>query len=114
MTTSNIKEVADGIYHIIVKDSHPCTTCGTALLDYMKKISLSDNCKLILDACSSCSITCNPAFLEQLTKFKSIAYIMSNAKSASSWEHAGLVEELNSELHYFIDYDDAYEWCTER
>ncbi|NOQ93641.1 MAG: hypothetical protein GQ547_03275 [Methylophaga sp.] len=114
MTASNIKKVAEGIYYLVVKDAHSCSMCGAALSEYMKKISLSDNSKLILDADSSCSTPCNKLFLEQLSKFKFIAYIMKNAQSGHSWEHAGLVQDQNTELDYFIDYEDAYEWCTER
>ncbi|NOQ81050.1 MAG: hypothetical protein GQ548_00820 [Methylophaga sp.] len=110
----SIKEIVAGIYHMILDGSSDCPTHGKILADFIRQNQLPTNSILILDGSSNnCEPTCNKDFLDSLSRFHAIAYILGEKTiEQTNWQHAHLISSCNIGTRYFNTDNDAYNWSN--
>jgi len=112
----NIKQIEEGLFHLILDDKKSCHFCGEYVHELIKKHPIPINSRLILETVPEyCSIACAEVFLSSTKHFKSIAYILTKETNRyNPWIHAFIVRNHNKNTHFFNNYDDAYNWSMLR
>lgn len=114
--SGHIKKIVDGIYHLILDNTHDCRAYGKILTDYIRQNHLPPHSILILDgSANDCSMLCNDDFLKSITHFYAIAYILGDKTTErTKWQHARLISEKNIGTRYFNTNEDAFNWSVAR
>tara|TARA_R110002167_G_scaffold197871_1_gene400849 strand:- start:138 stop:563 length:426 start_codon:yes stop_codon:yes gene_type:complete len=109
-----IKEVAEGIYHLIIDETDICEFCGQSLLKFIKNNHISNHSALIFETRSKhCDMACDRDFIQACSHFDDIAYVVKEETATyNPWDHAILIRNNNKNTHYFDSYEDAFNWLT--
>jgi hypothetical protein len=110
--SASLKQVADNLYYLKLDKIENCTLCGKQLLEYIAQLKIPIESRLILNIGENkCFKVCNAEFLDGMTQFKSIAYVVKEETATyDPWTHAMLVHKKNTNTQYCDSFDEAYEW----
>jgi len=110
---THIDEVSHGVFHFILDETDKLSGCGAYLLDYVENHPISSESKLLLDIQSPYfSMPCDDIFLQAVSHFESIAYIIGHKVNSEFLKsHALHLHDKNINAHFFADYSEAYMWC---